>query len=425
MPMDQHDDQRNGPFEDRLSTALHTTGNDFDTDRTALAARGTARGRRLRARRHAAVVGGAAAVAVACVSGALLVTNGGAADAKPTTSSVAASGNRTASATPSGVTAEQMISTLKSLLPEGEVSKEDGRGTEQPMIPPYASLVFDDGEGAAAISIALDRLEPGGEDARLNGECPDKRLANYDDCSVQRLPGGSVFRVVQGYEYPDRREETKSWHAELVTAKGQHVTVSEWNAPAEKGEPVSRPEPPLSPAQLKTFVTAEEWLALVDAMPEDDKKTQPTPGEDASDVGGGRRTVGMLVKMLPKNLEVVDKRAQDSQYAYVVVDDGKGESFLQINVQPDMSDVRNDLFDSDDETLSDGTRVATRQGPGEKGGEGVVMWTVDTMRPDGRRVVVSAFNSGSQVTPATRETPALTMDQLREIALNPAWEAIG
>ncbi|GAA3220717.1 hypothetical protein ACFQE4_20390 [Streptomyces thermocoprophilus] len=92
-----------------------------------------------------------------------------------------------------------------------------------------------------------------------------------------------------------------------------------------------------------------------------------------------------------------------------------------MNVQTRMNDVADELFGSDAETLPDGTRVAVHQGPGEKGGEGVVMWTVDTLRADGRRVVISAFNSGQQSTARTRETPALTVAQMREIALSPAW----
>ncbi|MFI2430631.1 hypothetical protein [Streptomyces sp. NPDC018693] len=428
MPMDQYDDQRDDPFEGRLSAALHTTGSDFDTDRAALAARGTARGRRLRARRNVAVVGGAAAVALACVSGALLVANGGGGgDGRPNTSSVAASGKQTptptatTTATPSGVTAEQMMSTVKSLLPEGDVSQERSEGTEKPMMMPFASFVFDDGKGAAAMSVNLDRVEPGSEDARLFGTCPDKRLTDYDDCSVQRLPDGSVLRILQTYEYSDRREDTKVWYGDLITAKGQRVTLGEWNAPAEKGEPVSRPEPPLSPEQLKSFVTAKEWLALIDAIPEEDKPTA-APAEPPAGIGG-QRIVVTLTGLLPQGVKVVDKGSQDSEYAYVVVDDGKGESFVQINVQPDMSDVRHQLFGAGSETLDDGTQVATRQGRGEKAD--LVMWTVDTMRPDGRRVVISAFNSGTQKDPATRETPALTMEQLRNIALSPRWEALG
>jgi NAD(P)H-hydrate repair Nnr-like enzyme with NAD(P)H-hydrate epimerase domain len=90
-------------------------------------------------------------------------------------------------------------------------------------------------------------------------------------------------------------------------------------------------------------------------------------------------------------------------------------------VQPGMSDVAGQLFDSGDETLPDGTRVAVHQGPGEKGGAGVVMWTVDTLRTDGRRVMISAFNSGTQNDAATRDTPALTIAQMREMALSPQW----
>lgn len=49
------------------------------------------------------------------------------------------------------------------------------------------------------------------------------------------------------------------------------------------------------------------------------------------------------------------------------------------------------------------------------------MWTADTIRTDGFRVVVSAFNSGSQNAKATRQTPALTMQQLKSIATSGKW----
>ncbi len=94
---------------------------------------------------------------------------------------------------------------------------------------------------------------------------------------------------------------------------------------------------------------------------------------------------------------------------------------MQINVQPNMSDVERELFGSGAEVLPDGTKVVTHQGPGEKGGAGVVMWTADTIRTDGLRVVVSAFNSGSQNAAATRQTPALTIGQLKAIATSGKW----
>jgi hypothetical protein len=54
------------------------------------------------------------------------------------------------------------------------------------------------------------------------------------------------------------------------------------------------------------------------------------------------------------------------------------------------------------------------------------MWTVDTLRPgdDGFRVVISAFNNGAAHAAPTRDEPALTMEQLRKIALSPEWDAM-
>ncbi|KUL22314.1 hypothetical protein [Streptomyces regalis] len=87
----------------------------------------------------------------------------------------------------------------------------------------------------------------------------------------------------------------------------------------------------------------------------------------------------------------------------------------------DASDAADALYGADAETLPDGTRVATRQGPGDKGVEGSVMWTVDTIRTDGFRVVISAYNPAGHGTPI-HATPAVTTEQLRQIALSPKWD---
>lgn len=423
MPVEQPND----PFEDRFSAALHQAGGTFDTDRAALVAAGRAHGRRLRLRRRAAVAGGAAGLALVGVGGALLVPSEGEASTARRTS-VAANG----SGKPGSVSADEMVRTLEKLLPEGKVSGTQGRGTDD-QLPPLAYVVFDDGKGAGAVSLSVDRISrsDGAEafvPAREVMPCPDTDAptSSLDHCVTETLPDGSVVTLFQGYEYPDRRAETKAWGADLVTPAGQHVSVSEWNSPAQKGKPVSRPEPPLSLAQLKALASAEEWRGVADALPEPSRQPAPSKtgaAEDATGIGG-RRILAILTAALPDGLKVVSRGAQDTEFAYVVVDDGKGRSYVQINVQADMSDVAHQLHGPGSETLPDGTRVATRQGPGEKGGEGVVMWTVDTMRADGRRVVISAFNSGRQDTAATRDQPALTMAQLREIALSPQWLVI-
>ncbi|MDH6440353.1 hypothetical protein M2158_008894 [Streptomyces sp. SAI-144] len=414
MFADQHED----PFEERLAAALHETGGGFDTDRTALAARGEAHGRRTRFVRRAAVAGGTAGVVLACVGGALVLRPGGTAtEAVP--SSVTASAKPKPSITARLATDEEMIETLKSLLPKGDFSKERGTGTEptdaRKVPAPSAGLVFDDGKGAAAIGVTVGRVQPGGTTARQAARCPDRLAIPYDACNTSRLADGSVVTVLQGYEYPDRRvADTKLWTAELVTPTGQHITVSEWNAAAEKDKPVTRTDPPLNPAQLTRLAAAQEWRTVANALPE----PLPEPELPGSDLHA-RTDLLALLALLPKGLKVTAKSSDDGDFAYAVVDDGKGRSMVQVNVQPDMLDVAGDLFDSSSETLPDGTRVAVQQGPGDRGDQ--VMWTVDTMRADGRRVVISAFNAGTQNEPATRATPALTIAQMREMALDARW----
>ncbi|MEW1774901.1 hypothetical protein [Streptomyces sp. NPDC086777] len=422
MPVErQHNDSDSSgehAFEARLSAALHDAGDTFEADRRTLVAGGTVRGRRLWLRRRATVLGGAAGVALAGVGGAMLVPRSASPAGRPP-SAVSTTPRPAASPTARAVTADGMIGMLEKLLPEGKFGKPSGRGVDAsaPLVAPYAQVVFDDGRGPGAVSVAVNRVLPGGSDARQAVQCPDRVYTPYDSCVTRHLPDASVVTVVKGYEYPDRRVDTKLWTANLVTPDGHHVSVSEWNAAAEKGAPVSRDEPPLSADQLMGLAAAHEWRGVVDAIPADPRQTEEPPAAQ----GNGTSIRKTLTSLLPKGLKVVAHGSDDDQFSYVVVDDGKGRSLVQINVQPDMSDVAHQLFGSGSETLPDGTMVAGRKQPGEKGGAGVVMWTVDTMRTDGFRVVVSAFNSGSQHSAATRKAPALTMKQLRAIALSAKW----
>ncbi|MEV6545593.1 hypothetical protein [Streptomyces sp. NPDC051665] len=416
MPDTQHSDPLD-PFEERLTAGLHDAGNAFETDRAALATAGALKGRRrLLRRRNAAVMSGAAGIALVGVGGALLLPSGSTGtQASPATSTRASA----TSSAPAPVSGEALFRSLAHLVGDGAYSKVEARGTaEGPS--PYVHVVFDDGKGKSAVELSLGRVEPGSDEARQATTCPGKALTHYDACGTSRLADGSVVMVLQGYEYPDRRVDTKLWSAALVTPQGQHVSISEWNAAAEKDAPITRPQPPLSPAQLRKAAAATIWRDAIDAMPVDPNSpvTPPSPTE----TGATLSVTSTLRTLLPKGLTVSEAGdTDDSGFGYLVVDDGKGKTLVQVNVQADMSDVEGELFGSDAEVLSDGTKVATHLGPGEKGGSGVVMWTVDTIRTDGRRVVISAFNSGAQDTPATRPTPALTMNQLRTIALSPNW----
>ncbi|BBC33305.1 hypothetical protein SGFS_045990 [Streptomyces graminofaciens] len=428
MPIDQHDGPFDAPFEDRLGDALRTAGGAFETDRHALVSGGAVRGRRLLFRRRAALVGGVAGVALVGIGGALVLPGG---DSGRDKDSVATSPSLPPPPDDDGTySGADLVRELKKRLPKGEFSEEIGRGTSSENAP-YAHVVYDDGKGAAAVDVGIALVEPDSETAFVATLCPDTNQMEYDSCRTSKLSDGSTLMLFQGYEY-HRRGGTKNWYASLVSPKGYVVTVTEWNSPAQKGEPVSRDEPPLSTAQLKSIATAEIWRRAADAIPdEEDRSKEPQPGGsstasvDAPTVDGDaiRET---LLGLLPDGVDVVAKGGQESDYAYVVLDDGKGRSLVQINVQLGMGDVLGSVYGDDAETLPDGTVVDSRQEPGEKGGAGVVMWTVDTLRPgSGLRVVVSAFNSGSQTAAATRDTPALTMAQLKKIATSEKWAKLG
>ncbi|QES49422.1 hypothetical protein DEJ50_18010 [Streptomyces venezuelae] len=413
------------PFEDEVGAALRRTGDGFATDQQALVDRGEQRGRRLVARRRVAAVTGTV-LTMAVIGGIGAYSGGwlGGGEAKGGGANVATAPSPadspvqreedTVGAGRGAVTAAQMVATFKSLLPGGTFTDTLSRGTDSAR--PGVSGLYDDGKGKAAIGLSLSRIAPAGTMARQMTQCPDKEMSGYDSCTSEKLADGSQLLLYRGYEYPDRRVDTKLWRATLATPQGFLVDVSEWNSPAEKGEPVSRPNPPLTLAQMKTLVTSGTWHAALNDLPAA-RPEKPGPG-----LSGGPEAGPILLSLLPNDgISVVGKGGQ-GDYAYAVLDDGKGKSLVQVNAQPGMGDAAGALFGSGDvTTLPDGTKVKVEKKPGEKGGAGVVWWTVDTLRPDGMRVVVSAFNTGNQNKPATRTNPLLTIEQLKAIALSPKW----
>ncbi|WP_394431925.1 hypothetical protein [Streptomyces sp. SGAir0957] len=412
-------------FEDELSVALRRTGEGFAAEGRTLVEGGMLRGRRrVRRRRVGAVTGSVAALAVVGLgsSYAAGAFGTGPDDAMSSVASSSPSSQRSAESkgTAHGdgpqLSADQVVAVLEGLLPEGKVSERDGRGTADH---PYARLVYDDGHGKSALSVGVGAIDPDGASADEQLTCPDKAFVPYDSCTDRKMPDGSRLLLFRGYEYPDKRADTKLWRAVYMSPEGYTVDAGEWNAAAEKDAPVSRPEPALSIEQLKALVTSSKWGPVMKAIGE----AQPEKAAPPVAEGPGKAAVlAGLTSLLPKRLKATGSGGQDGGYAYVVVDDGKGASFVQVNVQSGMQDVAGDLFGSGGETLPDGTRVATQEGAGDdKGGSGIVMWTADTMRPDGFRVVVSAFNAASQETDATRPSPALTLAELKKIALSKKW----
>ncbi|MDQ1009280.1 hypothetical protein QFZ82_003765 [Streptomyces sp. V4I23] len=408
------------PFEDELGDALHRTCESIrPADRPALVEGGLRRGRRGLAVRRAAVAGGALALAAVGLAGTYATGVLGERDTGGGKGSVASAGEApglTVEKTDGVIGAEEMIAALKALLPEGDVVQEGGRGSSKgPGSMPYAAVVLDDGKGEARISLSLNTVDPkGGADYVT---CPSTALVDHDSCTAETLADGSRYMLLKGFVY-GRDEGAKQWRATMITPQGVLVDASEYDSPAEKGGEITRSAPPLTAEQMKALVTDASWQPLMKDYRAEAGAARPEetrPGEPS-----GQEVTKTLAELLPKGLEVTDADG-DAGYGFVVVDDGRGRSFVQINVQPGMGDLSPHFADAT--PLPDGTRVleSKEADPDRKGGVGTVGWTVDTLRPDGFRVVIMAFNAPGQGQDAGRELPALTMEQLRAIALDEKW----
>ncbi|MFF9013670.1 hypothetical protein ACF09C_11990 [Streptomyces sp. NPDC014870] len=402
MPLNEGHDG----FEDEFGAAIRRTGDGFATeDGRGLVTGGLTRGRRLvKRRRAAAVTGGVLAFALVGVGGVYagdLLGSGTEAEG----SSVAA---------PRGTAPEGALgAVLKANTPPGTWSFDHSDAMS-------VSAVYEDGKGPAGVTVGLYRAGQSEESSAGQVTCPDKTYVPHDACKSDRLPNGDRLMVLQGYEFPDRRTDTKTWRAVLLTKDGFLVDASESNAAGAKDSAVTRTDPPFSPAQLETLVTAPGWRPLLEKLPT--QTVPPTPGNSTPPQAvGGADVRATLRSLLPKGLTVVSSGEQDEEFAYVVVNDGKGKSLVQINVQNRMADVAPHLRSGGAAQLPDGRLVLVTEQPGEKGGAGVTAWTAESLTPSGFRVVISAFNTGAQHEAATRAKPALTKAQLREIALSPKW----
>ncbi|MFJ2825657.1 hypothetical protein ACIO7M_31770 [Streptomyces toxytricini] len=262
------------PFEDELGEALRRAGDGFTADRHALVEAGERRGRRLVARRRAAVIGGsvlslALIGAVGAYTGGLLDGTGRVEIAAPPEPSGGGSGRSGGPELPPGgtgaVSAAQLVEVFKGLLPGGTLSVEHANGTGGHGA--GVAGVYDDGKGGVAIRLTLVAVDPKGSMADIATRCKKKEVRPDDACMTEQLADGSRLLTQQGYVAQNPAIDIKEWRAALVTPQGFLVELSEKNAPPMETTTSSRPNPPLSPAQLRAVVTSDKWQPALNDMP--------------------------------------------------------------------------------------------------------------------------------------------------------------
>ncbi|MFF1408740.1 hypothetical protein ACFVX6_02910 [Streptomyces sp. NPDC058289] len=420
-------------FEDELGEALRSTGDGFTSEGRDLVDAGERRGRRMVARRRAAMAGGSAlALALIGTAGAyangMLGAGGGGGRANvassqepPALGPLVRQGQeqRTNRVGTGAVSAEQLTGVLKQLLPQGTLSTVEARGTGHEL-GPAVSAVFDDGEGKSTVGFGLYRIDPKGEMAEDMLKCPSKTTTKYDSCTSETLEDGSRLFLYKGYVYPDHRADVKSWRAIVVTPQGFMVDAHEENSEQEKGAPVSRPTPPLTLAQLQALVTSPLWHPALNDLPAAGQEEERPAGRQ------GAKAVDILEQLLRTDgIPVVRRDEEGPDLGYLVLDEGKGKSLVSLDIQVDSAETPGtwaDLF-KDAETLPDGTKVLTRKRDGDKGVPGMVWWSAEALRPNGTRLILSAFNAETQGSAVTRKDPVLTVERMKELVTSPKWAA--
>ncbi|MEU1088592.1 hypothetical protein ACFYPN_18430 [Streptomyces sp. NPDC005576] len=456
------------PFEDELSGELRRAGDSFElSDRAALLDGAIGIGRRgVRRRRVAAAAGGALALALVAVGGSVAIGQAGGSGGELASGTHAVSpragGGNSGGRAGDGVSGKEMVKTLTALLSGGKVSGGTGVGTDAGWAPlkiitagrdgartevtrtgASASVVYDDGDGPVTVTASLyptKWLVPGSGGNTTDHPClsgadgagdgPAGVDWAYDEVDPLALhnPDGTVAAQTDdgcpvGVSTSEPRGAGLTGNRFRLLRDGVTLDVRAYSGVLGSAAH-ARSAPPVDASQLTALARSDRWGTLVrhllgDMSAHDRPSATPTPSPapqlDYSSL------MPTFLRLLPDDVTVVrQQHADGEEYAEVVVDDGEGESLVGINVQRDMRDVAGDLYGSA-ETLPDGTLLAVRQEPGEKGGAGVVQWTADSMRPDGMRVVAMAFNAAQQSAAATRSEPALSIDELKALVTSPEW----
>jgi hypothetical protein len=116
------------------------------------------------------------------------------------------------------------------------------------------AVTYDDGHGVAAVSVVVTPA-PASATAPVAGvgawACPDTT------CTVHTQDDGSVLLTdaVIGGDGSSYRQ----WQATLGRTDGAKIEIVEFNSAQLKGSTATRPEPPLSIAQLAALANALNW----------------------------------------------------------------------------------------------------------------------------------------------------------------------
>ncbi|WP_326651634.1 hypothetical protein [Streptomyces sp. NBC_01750] len=391
------------PFEDELGDALRRTGEAFrPAGGSALVDGGLARGRRRLARRRVSAVAGSALTVAVVASTALYLGGsfgGDTADRAADPVPPAGSGHFK-------VTADEMKNILQNGMERAGIGvvrpKLQGNGSSDPAKAATSSIVFEDGWGGAAVALSVRRVEPGDPKLKKLITCPPQKGSPYEECTTQ--PGN---RAVKGYTDAGKAGGIKKWAVTMVSSNGYLIELATNNVKGENGESPGGRNPRMAPGKLRhlalfvegSFTTAGEPNPFGDVKP----GSRAEPGD----------MLPILKSLLPKRLKVYSEGATGADGRVVVVDENTGDRTYIEAVRTAGGEA---VWT---ETRPDGLKLAAVEKAGAH--PGVLHRQVDTFRPNGLTIQVSAYNAPTPNSLKSGKKPLITMAELKAIATDPVW----
>jgi hypothetical protein len=417
---------------DTLPELMRRATENLEPESTDLVERGMARGVTLR-RRRTALIGLTGATAIVATAGVIV---GGsqlfAKDAQPPAASTSTTQSTTVTKEPAkAVLPKETLATFVKLLPPRlKVSKshawEDGMGNQ-------VYLQVDDGKGLSELTVAVR-----GPGMYKRAACD--LMQTTGTCTPR--PDGSILTVMEDSKYSQNASEMLKFSQVLVIRHGtESIAVSIDNGTTQGRNVVTRAKPALTVAQLTAIADSDLWRfpPKPEATATGPDKPRPTSPGDSKPPVPVQQTLQTLKAVLPKGLQVTQPTTRgglpdDYNAASVLVDDGKGKSYVEAFVTYEVPTIKRcgvEGAPTHCKVLPGGGVAGWEKNSPEysdsrQDNEGVLGNTAVIHYADGRYISITSYNAVEEKgSKHTRPKPAISAEKLLEMAGNKNWQFPG
>jgi hypothetical protein len=403
---------------------------NLEPESSDLVERGMRRGATLR-RRRTALLSLSGATAVLATAGVVI---GGsqlfAKDARPPVASTTTSQATTKANAPVAkpVTPEESLKTLVKLLPPKLLLEKGGAGADEFGI--TVTAYVNDGKAISLLSVRVSG--PG-----VYSPCIEPKT---DRCVTR--PDGSKLSAFENEPVYDKGNNPGGVLFNRLTvqrAGTETVSLTSFNAMAEKESTATRATPALSIAQLTKIADSPIWRFPAKPVAQPSGPAKPNP----KDPGAGKpgvpalQTLQTLKKVLPAGLSLSRPESwgggtEGHNGAAYLVNDGKGLARVDAFVTREMpvtkctSERSTTFCEVRDGYVVGWEKNSPTYSDARQAKDGVISNRVEIHYPDGRMITMTSYNGPQEkLAKHTRVKPVFTTEQLLAMAANKAWKFPG